>query len=53
VKAVRQGLVKSDETIVCLITGSGLKDIKAAMQATGEGTHISPTIEAVRKLKFK
>jgi threonine synthase len=53
VKAVRQGLVKSDETIVCLITGSGLKDIKSAMQAAGVGTHIEPTIEVVRKLKFK
>ncbi len=53
VKAVRQGLVKSDETIVCLITGSGLKDIKSAMQAAGVGTHIEPTLQAVRKLKFK
>ena len=52
VKAVRQGLVKPDETIVCLITGSGLKDIKSAMQAAGVGTHIEPTIEAVRQLKF-
>jgi threonine synthase len=53
VKAVRQSLVKSDETIVCLITGSGLKDIKSAMRVAGVGTHIEPTLEAVRKLKFK
>jgi threonine synthase len=53
VKAVIQGLVKSDETIVCLITGSGLKDVKSAMQVAGVGTHIEPTLEAVRKLKFK
>jgi len=52
VKAVRQGLVKSDETVVCLITGSGLKDIKSAMQVAGEGTRIEPTLDAVRKLKF-
>ena len=52
VKAVGQGLVKADETIVCLITGSGLKDIRSAMQVAGEGTHIEPTLEAVRKLKF-
>jgi threonine synthase len=50
VKAVRQGLVNSDETVVCLITGSGLKDIKSAMQAAGAGTRIEPTIEAVRQL---
>jgi threonine synthase len=49
VKAVKQGLVKSDETIVCLITGSGLKDIKSAMTVAGEGTRIEPTLEAVRK----
>jgi len=48
-KAVEQGMVKSDETIVCLITGSGLKDIKSAMQIAGEGTRIEPTLEAVRK----
>jgi threonine synthase len=52
VKAVRQGLVNPDETIVCLITGNGLKDIKSAMQVAGEGTHIEPALEAVRKLKF-
>lgn len=50
VKAVREGMVKSDETIVCLITGSGLKDIKSAMQVAGEGTRIEPTLEAVRRV---
>jgi threonine synthase len=50
VKAVEAGLVKSDETIVCLITGNGLKDIKSAMQVAGEGIHIEPTLEAVRKV---
>ncbi|MBM3127421.1 MAG: threonine synthase [Chloroflexi bacterium] len=49
IKAVKQGLVKSDETMVCLITGSGLKDIKSAMRVAGEGTRIEPTLEAVRK----
>jgi threonine synthase len=49
VKAVKQNLVKSDETIVCLITGNGLKDIKSAMQVAGEGVHIEPTLAAVRR----
>ena len=49
VKAVRAGMVKSDETVVCLITGNGLKDIKSAMQVAGEGTVIEPTLEAVRR----
>jgi threonine synthase len=51
-KAVKQGLVKSSETVVCMLTGNGLKDIKSAMQVAGEGTHIEPTLDAVRKLKF-
>ena len=59
IKAVEQGLVKSDETMVCLITGSGLKDIKSAMQAVspersegsaGEGTRIEPTLDALRRV---
>ncbi|MBI5303682.1 MAG: threonine synthase [Chloroflexi bacterium] len=49
-KAVKQGLVKSDETIVCLITGSGLKDIKSAMQVAGEGTLIEPSLDAVKRI---
>ena len=52
VKAVKAGLVKSDETIVCMITGNGLKDIKSAMQVAGEGIHIEPTLEAVKALKL-
>jgi threonine synthase len=51
VKAVRAGMVKSDETIVCMITGNGLKDVKSAMQVAGEGVHIEPTLEAVYALK--
>jgi threonine synthase len=51
-KAVKQGLVKSDETVVCMLTGNGLKDIKSAMQVAGEGTHIEPTLEAIKALRF-
>jgi threonine synthase len=53
VKAVGQGLVKPDETTVCLITGSGLKDIRSAMKAAGQGTPVEPVLEAVRQLKIK
>ncbi len=53
VKAVRHGIVKPDETIICLITGNGLKDIRSAMQVAGEGTRIEPTLDAVRKLNLK
>ena len=48
VKAVRQGLVGSSETIVVINTGSGLKDVKSAMRAAGEATLIEPWLSAVR-----
>jgi threonine synthase len=51
-KAVAQGLLNSDETVVCLLTGNGLKDIASAMKVAGTGTVIEPTLEAVRRLKL-
>ncbi len=42
------GLVKADETIVVINTGSGLKDVRAAMEVTGEVRVIAPTLAAVR-----
>ena len=52
-KAVRQGLVKSDETVVCMLTGNGLKDIASAMKVAGAGTVIEPTLEAVKRLNLE
>jgi len=52
-KAVEQGLVKSDETVVCMLTGNGLKDIASAMKVAGVGTVIEPTLEAVKQLNLK
>ena len=46
--AVERGLVASDERIVVVITGSGLKDVPAAMRAAGEATVIEPTLKALR-----
>jgi threonine synthase len=51
-KAARQGLVKSDETIVCMLTGNGLKDISSAMKVAGAGTIIEPTLGAVKHLNI-
>ena len=48
VKAVRSGLLEPDDPVVVLNTGSGLKDVRAAMQAAGEAPIIEPTLEAVR-----
>ncbi len=47
VVAVQQKLVHPDETIVMLNTGSGLKDVPAAMSVTGGVTVIPPTLDAV------
>jgi threonine synthase len=49
VKATDQGLVGGDDPILVLNTGSGLKDVKAAMQAVIEAPIIEPTLEAVKK----
>ncbi len=51
-KAVRAGLVGPDETVVCVITGNGLKDIASAMKAAGEARRIDPTIEDLRRVIF-
>lgn len=48
VRAVAQGLVRADETIVVLNTGSGLKDVKAAMRAAGTPQVIDPSLSAVK-----
>jgi threonine synthase len=47
-KAVRNGLVRSDERVVVVVTGNGLKDVRSAMQAVGEAQRIEPDLEAVR-----
>jgi threonine synthase len=46
-------MLSSDETIICLITGNGLKDIASAMKVAGEGTPIEPTLDAVRRFFYK
>jgi threonine synthase len=48
VKACRQNLVKPDEAVMVLNTGSGLKDVKAAMQAVPQAPVIEPTLAALR-----
>ena len=47
-KACAARLVASDETVVVINTGSGLKDVAAAMQAAGSPHTIPPTLDAVR-----
>jgi threonine synthase len=49
VKAVAQGRVQPEDSVVILNTGNGLKDVRAAMQAAGEAVVIEPRLEAMRK----
>ena len=50
VKAVDEGVVAPDDPVLVLSTGSGLKDVKAAMQAVQEAPIIEPTLAAVKKV---
>ncbi len=50
VKAVNSGMVNGESTTVVINTGSGLKDIRAAMQAVPEAPVIEPSLSEVKKL---
>ena len=50
VKAVDESLVSDDDPVLVLSTGSGLKDVNAAMQAVSDAPVIAPTLDAVKKV---
>jgi threonine synthase len=50
-KAVREQKVDREETIVVVVTGNGLKDVKSAMQAAGKAHVIEPTLDAVKQVE--
>ncbi|MEQ8221977.1 MAG: threonine synthase [Candidatus Eremiobacterota bacterium] len=49
-KLVREGKVSSHERIVCVVTGSGLKDIDSAMKVAGKPLLIEPALEAFKEV---
>jgi len=49
VKALDEGIVDPDDPVLVLNTGSGLKDVKAALQAVPAAPIIEPTLDAVKK----
>jgi threonine synthase len=49
-KAVTTDLIDPEEPVLVLNTGSGLKDVRAAMQAVPEAPVIEPSLEALKKL---
>ncbi len=50
VKALDEAIVQPDDPVLVLSTGSGLKDVKAAMQAVSAAPVIEPNLEAVKKV---
>jgi threonine synthase len=46
--ACEAGLLGANDEVLVVITGSGLKDVRAAMQAAGEASVIEPTLDALR-----
>jgi threonine synthase len=50
VKAVGQEIIQPGDPVLVLNTGSGLKDVGAAMQAVRGAPVIEPTLEAVKRL---
>ena len=50
VRAIASELISEDDPVLVLNTGSGLKDVRAAMQAVREPPVIQPSLDAVRKI---
>jgi threonine synthase len=50
VKALQAGVIDPNDPVLVINTGSGLKDIKSAMQAVGTAPVIEPTLEAVKRV---
>ena len=50
VRAHAQGMIDREERVVVLLTGSGLKDVRAAIRAAGSPRYIDPDIAAVPPL---
>ena len=48
-KAVELGIIRSDETVTAISTGSGLKDVKNALKAAGRPVKCQPSIEALEE----
>jgi threonine synthase len=46
------GLIKNDETIVAIVTGNGLKDVKNVIAAAGEPIRVEPSLEQLAE-EFK
>jgi len=50
VRAVQTGVIQPEEPVVVINTGSGLKDVRAAMQAVPEAVIIEPNLNALKRV---
>jgi threonine synthase len=48
--AVQKGIISTDDAVLVINTGSGLKDVKAAMQAVQAAPIIEPSLDALKKM---
>ncbi len=48
-QAVSQGIIKPDETVTCICSGSGLKDVVNALKAAGEPIRSRPDLEELEQ----
>jgi threonine synthase len=52
-KLLEENRVQSSESVVCLVTGNGLKDIDSAMKIAGKPVSIEPTIQSLKSVVDK
>jgi threonine synthase len=50
VKAIQTGIILPDQPALIINTGSGLKDVRAAMQAVKEAPIIEPTLGSLKQI---
>ena len=48
-QAVADGLIRADETVTVISTGSGLKDVKNALRAAGKPKLCEPALDALER----
>ena len=48
-RAVQSGMIRPDETVTLLVTGSGLKDVKRAQTSVAGGLRVPPDLNAIRQ----
>jgi len=48
--AIKQGLFDASDPVLVMLTGSGLKDIKAAIQAVQAAPIVEPSLDALKKI---